>query len=75
MWWNKDTSKRYYELHHGCPKCGEIPNKQTYMGMINPSDKNPDYNRCVCDCGWSGEVHDLVSKRCASLLKRILRKK
>jgi hypothetical protein len=53
----------YYKLHEVCPICKQIPNEQTYMGYINPSDENPDENECKCLCGWIGIVHNLIKRK------------
>jgi hypothetical protein len=59
--------EHYHEQHKFCPKCGGSRNKMdiTMIGfMINWKypENYKDKNIATCKCGWTGTVHELISK-------------
>lgn len=57
----KFDSEGYYRDHKYCPQCGETDVCRTTAGMGFPFP-GKDTNDARCQCGWRGEVHDLVAE-------------
>lgn len=64
----ENAIKRYKEKHCHCPACGSGSFTQTLKPMrIDESESKPikvqDYNDVCCnDCGWQGQVNDLIGE-------------
>lgn len=61
---HQEISRLYHELHRACPICGSTSIETTCVGHIMLDlETARDSNNATCLCGWSGEVHDMVSGR------------
>lgn len=57
------TLDDYNNEHRYCPNCGSNKYKTTFVGYIfYDYEKYVDRNGVLCECGWNGIVHDLVSE-------------